>query len=150
MVSQLTYEKGQGRSDQGSVGLKTMSDRPSTSCHLDICPHVRCNCGILKWLMASYLVSDKNHLFSCIVLSLLFLISPLSTSIIIKTIIHKCRSIFRILGYVRLCEKIECGLVRLDPVPYEVAYEKVKSHDHFIIYNPYINFSHVNLCIKTI
>ena len=59
---------------------------------------------------------------------IIILITPISFPIFMRIIIHKCRSIFRMVGYIRLSEELENHLI----IPYEYGYAILRNHPIFL------------------
>ena len=67
-----------------------------------------------------------NELHFIFFVGLIFILSitPISYSLFMRIILHKCRSIFRILGYIRVVE--EFSIDEKTILPYEIAYAKLR------------------------
>ncbi|MHB2154068.1 hypothetical protein ACX8XN_06690 [Calditrichota bacterium GD2] len=61
-------------------------------------------------------------------LIIIILITPISFPIFMRIIIHKCRSIFRMVGYIRLSEEIDDRLI----IPYEYGYGILRKFPIFV------------------
>ncbi len=70
--------------------------------------------------------ANFNELFFIFIIGLIFIlaITPIAYPIFMRIILHKCRSIFRILGYIRVFE--EFSLKKMPILPYEIAYAKLR------------------------
>ena len=60
------------------------------------------------------------------VLLMITLTTPIIFPIFIRIILHKCRSIFRLLGYIRLAEEYERKNITI--IPYEYGYALIRCH----------------------
>ena len=67
-----------------------------------------------------------NELHFIFFMGLIFILSitPIAYPLFMRIILHKCRSIFRILGYIRVVE--EFSLNKKPILPYEIAYAKLR------------------------
>lgn len=71
------------------------------------------------------------YIFIMMILTLL-MIAPISLPIFMRIIIHKCRSIFRLIGYIRLSEEIDYSSNNSNIIPFEFGYSKLRYHPLFL------------------